>query len=118
MRVLDLALDSYPQIVPVVVSGYGGVTEAVAAMKRGAHDFLIKPFELPQLSKVLKTGLDRQQHRQENAEIRAQLADRFHFDGIIGHFHVQTNKSDPGPALQWDRLLQESRALVTPVGTR
>ncbi len=84
MRVLDLALDSYPQIVPVVVSGYGGVTEAVAAMKRGAHDFLIKPFELPQLSKVLKSGLDRRQHRQENAEIRAQLADRFHFDGIIG----------------------------------
>ena len=57
MRVLDRALDKYPEIVSVVVSGYGGVTEAVAAMKRGAHDFLIKPFELPQLSRVLKTGL-------------------------------------------------------------
>ena len=31
MRVLDRALDKYPEIVSVVVSGYGGVTEAVAA---------------------------------------------------------------------------------------
>lgn len=85
MRVLDMALDCYPQIVSVVVSGFGGVTEAVAAMKRGAHDFLIKPFALPQLSKVLQTGLGQRQHRQENAEIRAQLEDRFHFEGIIGH---------------------------------
>jgi len=34
------------------------------------------------------------------------------FDGIVGHFHVQENKTDPGPAMQWDRLLREARALV------
>jgi N-acetyl-anhydromuramyl-L-alanine amidase AmpD len=34
------------------------------------------------------------------------------FDGIVGHFHVQTNKTDPGPALQWDRLLGDARAIV------
>ena len=84
MRVLDLALDSYPQIVSVVMSGYGGVTEAVAAMKRGAHDFLIKPFQLPQLSKVLQTGLGQRQQRQVTAGIREQLEDRFRFDRIIG----------------------------------
>lgn len=33
------------------------------------------------------------------------------FDGIVGHFHVQTNKQDPGPAMQWDRLLREARQL-------
>lgn len=33
------------------------------------------------------------------------------FEGIVGHFHVQQNKNDPGPALQWDRLLQQARAL-------
>ena len=31
------------------------------------------------------------------------------FDGIIGHFHVQTNKQDPGPAMQWERLLTAAR---------
>lgn len=34
------------------------------------------------------------------------------FDGVLGHFHVQTNKVDPGPAFQWDRLLRDSRSLV------
>ncbi len=33
------------------------------------------------------------------------------FDGIVGHFHVQTNKQDPGPAFQWQRVLDEARAL-------
>jgi N-acetyl-anhydromuramyl-L-alanine amidase AmpD len=38
------------------------------------------------------------------------------FDGIVGHFHVQTNKTDPGPALQWDRLLNDARSRTGPAG--
>lgn len=34
------------------------------------------------------------------------------FEGIVGHFHVQANKQDPGPAFQWERLLQQARALA------
>ena len=33
------------------------------------------------------------------------------FSGIVGHYHVQKNKTDPGPAMQWDRLLEDARAL-------
>ena len=33
------------------------------------------------------------------------------FDGVVGHYHVQTNKQDPGPAFQWDRVLDEARRL-------
>lgn len=32
------------------------------------------------------------------------------FGGIVGHFHVQTNKHDPGPAFDWDRFLEDVRA--------
>jgi N-acetyl-anhydromuramyl-L-alanine amidase AmpD len=31
------------------------------------------------------------------------------YQGILGHYHVQTNKVDPGPAFQWDRLVNEAR---------
>jgi N-acetylmuramoyl-L-alanine amidase len=34
------------------------------------------------------------------------------FQGILGHYHVQTNKTDPGPALQWDRLIESSKKLM------
>jgi N-acetyl-anhydromuramyl-L-alanine amidase AmpD len=33
------------------------------------------------------------------------------FDGVVGHFHVQTNKQDPGPAFQWEHVLDEARQL-------
>ena len=29
------------------------------------------------------------------------------FTGVLGHFHIQDNKADPGPALQWDRVVGE-----------
>lgn len=46
-------------------------------------------------------------HALPEAELRA-------FDGIVGHFHVQTNKQDPGPAFQWERLLRDARAQRAP----
>jgi DNA-binding NtrC family response regulator len=84
MDVLDEAVSRYPEIRAVVITGFGGVSEAVTAMKRGAVDFLIKPFQLTQLARVLQAAVDQRRLREENAELRAQLRDRFRFDNIIG----------------------------------
>ena len=84
MDILAAALDRYPGILGVVVTGFGGVEEAVTAIRRGAIDFLIKPFQLGRLSRVLSAGLDQQRLRAENAELRAQLQDHYRFDSIIG----------------------------------
>jgi N-acetyl-anhydromuramyl-L-alanine amidase AmpD len=34
------------------------------------------------------------------------------FRGILGHYHVQTDKVDPGPAFQWDRVIDGARAIL------
>ncbi|MFV1965074.1 MAG: N-acetylmuramoyl-L-alanine amidase [Pirellulaceae bacterium] len=34
------------------------------------------------------------------------------YHGILGHFHVQTNKVDPGPAFQWDRVIGAARRIL------
>ncbi|MEM7313730.1 MAG: peptidoglycan recognition family protein, partial [Planctomycetota bacterium] len=34
------------------------------------------------------------------------------YEGILGHYHVQSNKTDPGPAFQWEKLIDESRKLL------
>jgi len=34
------------------------------------------------------------------------------FQGVLGHFHVQSNKTDPGPAFQWDRVIKDAQALM------
>lgn len=33
------------------------------------------------------------------------------FKGVLGHYHVQKNKIDPGPAFQWDRVINEARTM-------
>jgi two-component system, NtrC family, response regulator AtoC len=84
MDLLDMALSRYPDILAVMMTGFGGVAEAVTAIKRGAVDFLIKPFQVAQLARVLSLGLDQRRLRQENAELRAQLRDRYRFDNVVG----------------------------------
>jgi N-acetylmuramoyl-L-alanine amidase len=39
-------------------------------------------------------------------------ADYARYQGILGHYHVQTNKVDPGPAFQWEAFLQSTRDLL------
>ena len=39
-------------------------------------------------------------------------ADYNRYGGVLGHYHVQTNKTDPGPALQWDRVIDGAKALM------
>lgn len=33
------------------------------------------------------------------------------YQGLLGHYHIQTDKYDPGPAFDWDRLIRETRRL-------
>jgi DNA-binding NtrC family response regulator len=84
MQVLRCALERYPAIRAVVITGFGGVEEAVSAIRLGAVDFLIKPFQLSQVARGLKQAIDQRRLQQQNAELRAQLRDRFSFDNIIG----------------------------------
>ena len=34
------------------------------------------------------------------------------YQGVLGHFHIQTNKVDPGPALDWEGLISQARTLM------
>ena len=91
MDVLEAALTRYPEIRAVVITGFGGVEDAVKAIKRGAIDFLIKPFQLVQLSQVLHAGISERRLRHENAQLRAQLRERFSFDRVIGRSPAMRN---------------------------
>src|SRR5213080_1523864 len=82
--VLEAAVERYPDIVAIVVTGFGTVKDAVEAIKRGAWDFVSKPFQIDELLHVLDAALEQRRLRSENAYLRAQLDDRYRFTGIIG----------------------------------
>jgi DNA-binding NtrC family response regulator len=86
--VLEAALERYPEIVAIVVTGFGTVKDAVEAIKRGASDFVSKPFQIDELLHALDSALEQRRLKSENAYLRAQLDQRYRFEGIIGKSSV------------------------------
>ncbi len=82
--VVDAAVERYPDIVAIVVTGYGTVKDAVEAIKRGAWDFVSKPFQIDELLLVLDAALEQRRLKSENAFLRAELDARYRFEGLVG----------------------------------
>src|SRR5207237_6376884 len=83
-EVLESAVARYPDIVAIVVTGFGTVKDAVEAIKRGAWDFVSKPFQIDELLHALDSALEQRRLKSENAYLRAQLEERYRFEGLIG----------------------------------
>ena len=83
-QVVDAAIERYPDIVAIVVTGYGTVKDAVEAIKRGAADFVSKPFQIDELTHALDSALEQRRLKSENAYLRAQLDQRYRIEGIVG----------------------------------
>jgi DNA-binding NtrC family response regulator len=82
--VLDAALERYPDIIVIMMTGFGTVKDAVEAIKRGAADFITKPFQFDELLYTIATALEQRRLRSENAYLRSQLEARYRFEGLIG----------------------------------
>ncbi|HUQ11894.1 MAG TPA: sigma-54 dependent transcriptional regulator [Steroidobacteraceae bacterium] len=83
-QVVDAAIERYPDIVAIVVTGFGTVKDAVEAIKRGAADFVSKPFQIDELIHALTTAFEQRRLKSENAYLRAQLDQRYGIAGIVG----------------------------------
>src|SRR5258705_3741267 len=88
--VVEAAVARYPEIIAIVVTGYGTVKDAVEAIKRGASDFVSKPFQIDELLHVLGSSLEQRRLKSENAYLRAQLEERYRFEGVIGKSRPMT----------------------------
>ena len=83
-QVITAALERYPGIIAICVTGYGTVKDAVEVIKRGAADFVTKPFQFDELMHVLRTALEQRRLKNENAYLRQQLDQRYGLGAMIG----------------------------------
>jgi DNA-binding NtrC family response regulator len=83
-QVLDEAFGRYPDIIAVVMTGFGTVKEAVEVTRLGAEGFITKPFQFEELVHALQTAIERRRLRAENAYLREQLRGRHQLGGILG----------------------------------
>jgi signal transduction histidine kinase len=70
LEVLDKIKDIDPQIIPIVITGYATVESAVEAMKKGAYDFLPKPFTPDELRIIIGRALERRKLAKEAETLR------------------------------------------------
>ncbi|MEJ2191332.1 MAG: sigma-54 dependent transcriptional regulator, partial [Nitrospirota bacterium] len=71
--VLQKSKRLHPDSEVVVVTAYPSIASAVETMKKGAYDFVAKPFELDDLCRVVRGALQRVRQRKENAQLREHI---------------------------------------------
>jgi DNA-binding NtrC family response regulator len=74
-----------PQVVTVVITGYGSIEGAVEATKMGAFDYLTKPIVDDEIRVIVEKAVRQQSLMYENQTLRQQLDLRFGFENIVGH---------------------------------
>jgi len=73
-----------PSLPVIVMTAFGTIETAVAAMKAGASDYVLKPFSLEDLMITIDKVLEFHALRRENVKLRAELGRRYDFEQIIG----------------------------------
>ena len=84
MEVLKRIRVEYPQCLVVMITAYGSVETAVEAMKLGANDYLLKPFEPEQLALMVERLMTQKRLLDENALLRDQIDSRVRFQNLVG----------------------------------
>ena len=61
-------------VLTVIMTGFGTVETAIEAMKRGAYDYILKPFKVEEVVHIVQRGLDRQRLQHENIRLKDALS--------------------------------------------
>jgi DNA-binding NtrC family response regulator len=85
LDILNKARALNPPALVIVVTGFGSIETAVEAMKKGAYDYLEKPFKLDELKLCVQRALCYSEALSENVYLRKQLKRKYQFSQIIGN---------------------------------
>lgn len=83
IALLEKLLRLQPSLPVIILTAHGTIANAVEATKKGAYDFLTKPFDPKELLHCLEKALEVRHLRGEVARLRTLVQERYHFDNII-----------------------------------
>ncbi len=84
IEVLRIAKVQDPEIPVIIITGFATVESAVAALKAGAFDYVMKPFENEHLKGLVRNALKLRSLSQENIRLRKEIKKEFGLSAIVG----------------------------------
>jgi DNA-binding NtrC family response regulator len=102
---LDAARNIQPEAAIIVMTAYATIETAVEATRKGALDYITKPFRNERIVLTIERAMDWQALRRENVALRESLAHQKPFPSIIG--------SSPTMISVFDRIKQVARSTAT-----
>jgi DNA-binding NtrC family response regulator len=73
MQILKRCKELYPDTEVIMITGYATLQSAIEAMKKGAYDYIAKPFKLDEVRKVVSEAVEKVRLKNENRELREQI---------------------------------------------
>jgi len=100
MQVLRKCKELYPDTEVIMITGYATIQSATNAIKKGAYDYISKPFKLDEVRRVVREAIEKVKLKKENAVLREQI------EKFEGKVKIMTQD----PAMQ--RLLETARQVA------
>jgi two-component system response regulator AtoC len=91
LQVLEQARKLQPQATVVIMTAYATVETAVSAMKIGAYDYLVKPFDPEELSLMIQKIVRQDELLRENETLRRALKRDYHFRDLVSKSALMQN---------------------------
>jgi DNA-binding NtrC family response regulator len=85
LRLLSEARALDPDIIVIVMTAYASVETAVEAMRKGAYDYITKPFINEEIRHMVRRALDQRRLSRENRHLKRELRERYRFENIVGN---------------------------------
>jgi len=84
MDVLRYVRENLPDLPVILITAYGSIAQAVEALKAGALDYVVKPFDVEELKIIVARGLAARRLKQENLLLKRDFKSRYGFEQMIG----------------------------------
>ncbi len=84
MEILQYVRENKPDLPVIMITAYGSLKQAVEALKAGAVDYILKPFDVDELKIIIAQELEKRRLQEENILLRRDLEQRYSFENMIG----------------------------------
>jgi len=109
LDVLRHVKESDPDVAIVMITAYGSIPTAIEAMKKGAYDYMLKPFDPNELGVLIEKIIRYQDQAREMQFLREEVKERTRFESMIGQSKPMQDVFD----LIGDVAPMESTVLIT-----